>query len=305
MRRGWMRRLLGVVAVGTALVAGACGSDGDDSARSTSTNKAKERPTQVVLAAADKTAEAKSSRMTFTLLMQGMQGVQGVPGGNVTVTGDGAFDYANRQGAFTLNLPSFGGMQVGQIEAVSTGTTVYEKFPPQLASLLGGKPWVKFDLNQLAQGTGVDFNSISQASSGDPTQTLQYLKGAGDMVEVGREQLRGETVTHYRGTFDMAKAAATAPPEQQPSLQKMAQIYGSQQIPVDVWVDGEQRLRKLSYVVDLGRLNLPAESTGGQRPTGTFTFTLDLFDFGTPVTVTVPPPDQVTDLAQLLARSGR
>lgn len=36
-----------------------------------------------------------------------------------------------------MNVPAIGGMQVGQIEAVSTGSTIYQKFPPQLASALG------------------------------------------------------------------------------------------------------------------------------------------------------------------------
>jgi hypothetical protein len=32
---------------------------------------------------------------------------------------------------------------------------------------------------------------------------------------------------------------------------------------------------------------------------------MELFDFGTPVRVTIPPADQVSDLAQLSAGGGR
>ena len=300
-----MRRWWGVLMAGALLFTGACGSSSSDDG-ATGTEAKQKSPLDAVLASSTKTAEAKSSKVAFSILTQG---VQGVPGGTITITGEGAFDYVGRQGAFTLNLPAIAGMQLGQIQAVSTGSTIYEKFPPQLASLLGGKPWVKIDLNALGQGAGIDFDSISQASSSDPTQALQFLRGSGaDMVEVGKEQVRGEPVTHYRGTIDLNKAAAAAPPEQQPTYQKLAQLY-SQPLPVEVWIDGDSRVRKVTTAVDLARLTLPSQATAGApaevKPTGTLTSTTELFDFGTPVSVTIPPADQVTDLAQLMAAAGR
>ena len=253
------------------------------------------------MASSSKTAEAKSSKIAFTLVTQG---VQGVPAGSITVSGEGAFDYAGRQGAFTMNLPPVAGVQLGQIQAVSKDSIIYQKFPPQVASELGGKTWIKIDLNQLGQSAGLDFESISQASSGDPTQALQFLRGAGaDVAEVGKEPVRGEATTHYRGSIDMNKAAAAAPPEQQQAFQKLAQLY-AQPLPVEVWIDGEGRLRKMTYAMDLSKLNPPPQATAGEKPTGSFTFTMELFEFGTPVSVTVPPADQVSDLAQLMAAAG-
>ena len=296
-----MRRWSGVLMAGALLLTGACGSNSSDDG-ATGTPVQRRTPVEAVLASSSKTAEAKSSKVAFTLVTQG---VPGAPGGSVTITGEGAFDYAGRQGAFTTNVPV-----LGQTQAVSTGSTVYQKLPPQLAAGLGGKSWVKVDLSELAKGAGIDFDSISQASSGDPTQALQFLKGAGaDMVEVGKEQVRGEAVTHYRGTIDMNKAAAAAPPEQQQTYQKIAQLYG-QPLPVEVWVDGEDRLRKASYAVDLSKLNLPpqaaakAEAAAAEKPTGTLSYTTELFDFGTPVSVIVPPADQVIDFAQLTAAAA-
>jgi hypothetical protein len=281
---------------GALLFTGACGSNSSDDGATGTTLKQK-TPLEAVLASSTKTAEAKSSKVAFTIITQG---IPGAPGGSLTITGEGAFDYAGRQGAFTTNIP-----QLGQTEAVSTGSTIYQKLPPQLAEGLGGKPWAKIDLSQLGQSAAIDFDAISQASSGDPTQALQFLQGSGaDMVEVGKEQVRGEAVTHYRGTIDMDKAAAAAPPEQQQIYLKLAQLYG-QPLPIDVWIDGEERLRKVSYVVDLARLNLPPQATAGAKPTGNLSFTTELFDFGTPVSVTIPPADQVTDFAQPTAAPGR
>ena len=219
-----MRRWRGVLMAGVLLLSGACGSNSDDDGAG-GTKAKQQTPLDAVLASSTKTVEGKSSRLAFNLAAQG---VQGAPGGSITTTGEGAFDYAGRQGAFTMNIP-----QLGQIEAVSTGSTTYQKFPPQLAARLGGKPWLKIDLNQMGQAAGIDLNSLSQASSGDPSQALQFLRGAGaDMVEVGKEQVRGEAVTHYRGTVDLNKAAAAAPPEQQQTYQKLAQIY-AQPLPVE------------------------------------------------------------------------
>ncbi len=290
-----MRRWRGVLMAGVLLVTGACGSNSADEAGGPKAKR--QTPLEAVLASSSKTVEAKSSKLAFNLVTQG---VQGVPGGSITIGGEGAFDYAGRQGAFTMNVP-----QLGQTEAVSTGSTIYQKFPPHLAARLGGKPWLKIDFNQLGQAAGIDLNSLSQASSGDPTQALQFLRGAGaDMVEVGKEQVRGEAVTHYRGTVDMNKAAAAAPPEQQQTYRKLAQIY-AQPLPVEAWIDGDGRLRKMTYAVDLAKLNLPPETTQGEKPTGNLNFSIELFDFGTPVSVTVPPADQVSDYAQLMAAAGR
>lgn len=302
-----MRRWAGVLMAGALLFTGACSSNSsDDSATGT---KAKQTPLDAVLASSTKTAEAKSSKVAFSVVTQG---AQGTPGASITITGEGAFDFAGRQGVFTINFPPTAGIQLGQLEAVSTGTTTFLKVPPSLASGLGGKTWLKVDVNQVGQSVGVDFNSLSQGSSGDPTQSLQLLQGAGaDIVEVGKEQVRGEAVTHYRGTLDLNKAATAAPPEQQQNYQKLAQLY-AQPLPVDIWIDGDSRVRKLTSALDLAKINLPPQATAAAseaaaaaKPTGTLTYTTELFDFGTPVSVTVPPADQVIDLAQLTASSGR
>ncbi len=302
-----MRRVWGVLMAGALVFTAACGSNsGDDGAAGTGAKSKSQQktPLDAVLASSTKTMEAKSSKAALMLLARGVQGVPGMPGGSIAITGEGAYDYAGRRGAFTMNIPPLGGMQLGRIEAVSTGSVLYQKFPPQVASALGAKPWVKVDLDQLGQAVGVDFNVMFQASFGDATQALQFLRGSGaDMVKVGRDQVRGEAVTHYRGTVDVDKAAAAASPEQQQTYQKLGQLF-AQPLPVEVWIDGEERLRKMTYSVDLAALTLPPQATAGQNPTGTCSFTVELFDFGAPVSVTVPAAEQVTDFAQLFAAAG-
>jgi hypothetical protein len=124
-----------VVAVASALlVTGACGSGDGGAAGPKASQKT---PLEAVLASSSRTAEAKSSKMAFSLTTKD---VQGAPHGNVTVGGEGAFDYAARQGAFIMNFPAIDGHQEGSVEAVTKDSTIYQKLPPELGSLLGASP---------------------------------------------------------------------------------------------------------------------------------------------------------------------
>ena len=300
-----MKRIFTALAVTLALVGGACGGDGSSGGDVSAQKSAKREltPREVVLATSTKTAEAKSSRLTFHV---DVTGSPQLPEG-LKMTGDGAFDYAERQGRMTLNIPRVAGVEFGRIEAVFVGNTIYEKFPPNIAQFLGGKPWLKIDIATLSKTAGVDFNTLVQAQSSDPTQALQFLNGAADDVSVvGKEQLRGDDVTHYRATIDFDRAAASAPAEQQAAIRQVAQIYAGLKVPTDVWVDGDNRLRKMTYVMDLSKLQFPPESAAakGTKLTGQMTYAMELFDFGTKVEAVEPPADQVTDFSQLMSGAG-
>lgn len=297
-----MRRILTAVLISLALVGSACGDDGSSGESGSESGDEKRTPQEVVLAAASETVADKSSRIVFQMKMAGQPDV---PGG-LTITGDGAFDYAARRGAMTMTIPPIGGVEIGQIQAVFDGTTIYEKFPQSFAQFLGGKPWIKIDIAALSKLSGVDFSTLMQAQSSDPTQALQYLRGAADDVtEVGEEEIRGEQTTHYKATLDFDKAAAAAPAEQQAALRQVAQLYGGQQVPSDIWVDDEDRLRRMTFTVDLSKLQLPqGTDTSEVKPTGTMEFAMDLFEFGVTVDATPPPADQVTDLGALISASA-
>jgi hypothetical protein len=291
-----VRRWLGVAVACVALVVAGCESGTDDGAPATPNGTA----AQALLASATKTAEAKSSKGAFTLVLRG---VAGQPAGSSTTTGEGAVDFAARQAAFVLDVPPIGELQVGRVETVSSGTTIYQKYSPQLAQAagFGGKVWAKVDVVERSRAAGVNLSLIIQAASGDPTQALQLLSGAtGGVKEVGREQVRGADTTRYQATLDVAKAAASAPPERREALQQLAQLY-AQPVPAEAWIDGDGRLRKLTYSVDLTKLGLPAEA---RKLTGELNLTSEFFDFGTPVTVTIPPPEEVFDLVAARNRRG-
>lgn len=91
-----------------------------------------------------------------------------------------------------------------------------------------------------------------------PTEFLDRLREVATTVtEVGPDEVRGDAATRYRATVDPEEFDDDAPlwvPE------------GVGEMTIDVWVDGDDRLRR-------------AESD---------TFTVELWDFGTPVEVVAP-----------------
>jgi hypothetical protein len=242
-------------------------------------------PAKVLAAASAKTQAAGSSKMAIDI------GV-GAPGGGqqIRINGQGGFDYAGRKGSLTMRVPAAAGGQGGTIELVVMGNVVYERSPTGVgANLPKGKTWVKLDTRQLGNA------NAAQSQATDPRQALLFLAGVDGKVDtVGKETLRDARTTHYRTTLDLAKAAKAAGADGGP-INQLSQQLGTSRVPADVWVDGDGRLRKLGYAVDV---------KGGAQANTRIAVNLELFDFGTAVKVTPPPADQVADAGSLVGGLG-
>jgi hypothetical protein len=166
-------------------------------------------------------------------------------------------------------------LQGQKIEIVQDGLVQYLHLP---AGTLGttGKPWLRTDLSKL----GLTATSAPGAGLTNPIEALRSLDAiVGDVEEVGHEKVRGDDTTHFRFVVDAAKAqpkAAELLPEEQ--LERLRKV------PVDLWLDGDDRPRRVRQTLDMGA------TTGGS-----ITTTVETFDFGKDVTVEVPPADQVQD----------
>jgi hypothetical protein len=261
--------LLCVAIVAGLLLAG-CGAD----------------PAEVLTAAAAKTQDAKSSKMAIDINVAGQASAE-----QVRITGEGAFDYEGRKGNLTLQLPLSGeGGPLTRIDSVIVGDIVYQRFPAEVgANLPKGKTWVKLDLKQLGD------SNIAQGQSSDPTQALRFLRGvSGDVTKVGEENVRGDETTHYRATLDLRKAAEESG-QDRASMDELIKQLGTSTIPADIWIDGEGRMRRMRYEVDIK--GAAAAQQGGQAKVAVG---LELFEFGTEVKATPPPADQVADASGLL-----
>ena len=97
---------------------------------------------------------------------------------------------------------------------------------------------------------------------------LELLRDIGDVQTIGNETLRGVPTTHYRGTIDAIDA------------------------PVDVWVDGDGRARKVT-VATVDRRGIKVETE------------IEYYDFGVELDVTVPPARDVLDFTDIFGDEPR
>lgn len=274
-----MRKLLVLCLVAVAFVGGACG--GSD-----------RKPVAVLAAATERTIDAKTSRVAMEIEMPSPTG-----GDTVTLNAEGLFDYVTQKGTMSLDMSALGipGMS-GKAEMVLLGQVFYMKLP---AGLLPGKPWLKVDVNALGQARGIDLGGLQQLGSNDPGTQLRYFTGAGDDTKkVGEEKVRGVDTTHYRGQFDLNKAKADAPADLKDDFDRFIEQLGSSSFPGDVWVDGDDLIRRV-------RMTITPKGTGASPTSGSLTTTQEFYDFGVKVDATPPPADQVSDFAQLLQSAGQ
>jgi hypothetical protein len=181
------------------------------------------------------------------------------------------------------------------IEVVLDKATIYEHIP-QLASAIGGKQWFKIDLASLGKAVGASgLGNAFQGQTSDPTAGLNFLRGAsGPITTVGDESVRGVATTRYRTTVDPNKAMAQLGADERGIVQQMLKQLGTS--PVDVWIDGQGRVRRVQ--------NSLSFSTSGPSTNGlkSLASTTEFYDFGTPVTITVPPANQVADFSELFGQ---
>ena len=269
MRSAIIRRLTPLALVLAALLV-ACSGGGDDESEAAA----------AIRAAPDKTVEAGSARVALNVAFST------TGGGGSTVTGAGEVDLRNRRGTLNIDLGAFG--PGGTIETVLDGSNIYVKLPDGV--LPGSRPWYRFDLATLGEQVGAGLGALGQLQQSDPTQVLAYLRGAAaDMREVGEEDVRGASTTHYRGNVDLRRASESLSPDGKKAVEDAIQALGTSTFPTDVWLDGEGRVRKARFNLD-----------SGEGPISSGSFELELYEFGVDVTVQVPPPDQVTDLTSLI-----
>jgi hypothetical protein len=112
---------------------------------------------------------------------------------------------------------------------------------------------------------------------------------------VDTEELRGVETTHYRAVVDPALLAKQVAGAQAPQAQSLfGQVTtraGLADVPVDVWLDSNGLVRKLSLAFSA------AEASTSQS--GSVTMSFELWDYGKAVAIDVPPASQVAAASAL------
>jgi hypothetical protein len=263
--------IAGAIAVLLALALAGCGGGHK------SNGGARAVSGQAIAAAAGKSARAGSVEADFKIAGAGVDG-----------SGSGVFNTGTtRTGQLSMKV-SVNGVSV-PIDSVVTGNVLYMR--SSLFSrfgVSGDKQWIKIDLGKLAQQQGIDLSSLANANP-TPASALEYLRGAGHVRKVGTDSIQGVETTHYKVTVDLERAAARSAGSTRRSLRRVIQTTGVKKLPVDVWIDGKNYLRKLAYAQ-------PAGNGGSVR------VSMKLHDYGPPITVKPPPASSVVDLSQALNR---
>lgn len=253
------RRFAALVLAAATLAGGACAggggkvdlSDGDAAAA----------------AAIGRTREAGTARFTLDY--------DGQLAGPLKVSGAGSFDFGENKGAIDIKLND------QATQAVVVDNTVYGKLPGLLGQ--GAKPWFSYDL--LSGGPLVGgFDQLLRLA--DPRQALDRLELAKDMKRVGEEKVRGVDTVHFRGVIDVSeKTLAGVDDDTAEPVRELREAYGLAAYPVDLWLDGEGRVRRMASQFS---------GKSGDREVSART-QVELFNFGDKVSVSVPPPGQVQD----------
>jgi len=225
------------------------------------------------------------------------------------VTGSGAVDLKTDVGHLAATVPALASL-VGSgndtINVISDGSAVYLG-SPTLSSLTGGPKWLKVDLPQGADSGNAESSTLGILA--DPSQLLDLLTSLGGQVtNVGTVDLRGTQATEYTTTVTVSELASRAGlptgSDLGTKVSKVLEQLGNTSVPITVWVGTDGYVRQITASLDLSKATLGSLASdlvngtlgdaSGQATTST-TVTVGFSHYGDPVTVAVPPADEVTD----------
>lgn len=278
-----------VAACGTSSPVGAAANPSAPSSPSAKT------PVQAIEAAYTSTTAASTAKISIDMAISGSQ----LNGQKIDFSGSGVMDFAHKQGDMTMNILGMSA-EIRYLDGVE-----YMHLPSGLGNS-GGKPWMKIDLNELTKaGLGKSMDQLTSSTPTDPSQMLSYLRGLGsDIVDDGPATIDGTPTTHYSATMNLDTFAK----QENISADKIAQLrqaLGGNTVPMQLWLDGQNRLRQMSYDEKINAGAITGDASGAGSGTVDMAMTMNLSDFGVPVTVTAPPADQTEDAVNALGNGGK
>lgn len=159
------------------------------------------------------------------------------------MTMDGAVDLGGETPGMDMSMEVTG---VGALELILVEGTAYMSLP----GVTGEGEWVKVPAAQLEQLGAADLTS-----SVDVESTWEGWEiGAQSVTYVGAEDVGGEQMDHYQVVVDAAAAAEAL--GQDPAGMPA-------QITYDLWVDEQDLMRKMSFEVQGGIVEMTIDNWGG------------------------------------------
>ncbi|MFJ2234251.1 hypothetical protein [Streptomyces sp. NPDC087859] len=265
-RTGGVGVVAGVVAVFCAGAAGCAGSgvaaeDGRSSGDAV----------EVVRVAADRLVEARSSKARTSMEMA-------TGGTRVTIRGEGIYDYRRRIGELKVQLPQDPAGTSGHrpiTELLAPGAL----FMKNRGAGVPSDKWVRVETASLSDG------NLVTGGATDPFAAAELLRGTRSAAYVGKTEVAGTQVSHYRGVADLTVAARDASAGNRSALGAAAKGFATARVPFDVYLDGDGRIRKVRHRFSF--------VNGQQEGTVAVASTTLLYDFGVAVDVRLPDDDDI------------
>jgi len=207
----------------------------------------------------------------------------------VELKAGGVFDYPNERGIMTVDGWSpFFGEDVFLKEFRLIGRTGYVQW------VVKGKTyWVKDEQDETS-GDPTELLIPFPGSPTTPTDVLSRVLRASDQTEeVGKEDVRRTETTHFRARVDLRKLVKQLPAAER-SEEDVVRRWGSRFVPVEIWIDDESRLRRITIE--------QREHEEDANPATTTT--VELFDYGVEVDVQPPPSEDLTSEEQFDKLTG-
>ncbi|HEY2700489.1 MAG TPA: hypothetical protein VGJ45_33860 [Pseudonocardiaceae bacterium] len=280
------------VAVAACGAASPVGAPAKPAAKPVASSTAK-APINAIEAAYTSTTGAGTAKISVDASLVAAQGM------NFSISANGSMDFAHKTGDMTTSIMGMD-LEVRFIDGVE-----YIHAPTQLLGKDGGKPWVKLDLNEVAkQKLGQSLDQLTSGTPTDPSQMLSYLRGMGSVTDKGPDTVDGVQTEHYLAEMNVSELARNEhlTADQTAQIQK---VLGEGQVPMNLWIDGQNRLRQLKYAQNMDLGAMTGQTTGPGAGSVALEETLKLSDFGVPVNVTAPPADQTEDALAALQSGGK
>ncbi len=249
-----------------------------------------------VSGAAGATLGAETARASFTTSTLGQE-----------ITFDGVFDFADRAGKFTApaSAMGFGTGDTTFLYDFSDGMVMYIALPSGFQAQVGAA-YLTMDLGAAMAQAGIDADmaEIIQSQSSDPTSGLQFLRGASEVTEVGTEVIRDTETRHLQVTVDLAKLVENTPESARDDMAKLVDLYTVDTLPIEVWLDDQDRVRRFRQEIDYSTFQLPGNPDLGAMAGQTQTIDVEYYDFGTPVDVQFPSDDETMSFQEFIAKAS-
>lgn len=233
---------------------------------------------QRLAGAPDATVAARTAQVAIIATVEGVPVVSPF----TLSVADGAVDFEAHRARLRRDIPGASVVPLldrvlpAPVEIVHDGGDSYLRLPTG-----GDRPWIRLD-EQDDAGAGPD---IGTPSLTNPAAALGLLRALEGMPEVlGEETVRDQPSTHFRVHVDLDRAADALSGRAEDVARGLRRLRGRNDLPLDVWLDADDRVTRLRYAVE-------PEIPGLSRIT--VVTDLELSDFGTAVEIEPPAADEI------------